>query len=73
MKLGIPDALRLRHPYPGPGLAIRITGAIDAAQLHIAREADKIFIDEIMRFVFKDVSGPCVSIGRGQSCGRDGR
>ena len=47
MELGIPDALRLRHPFPGPGLAIRITGAIDAAQLHIAREADQIFINEI--------------------------
>lgn len=47
-KLGIPEALVWRHPFPGPGLAIRITGAIDAAQLRIAREADKIFIDELI-------------------------
>ena len=48
LKLGVPDALRLRHPFPGPGLAIRITGAIDAAQLRIARDADQIFIREII-------------------------
>lgn len=47
-KLGIPEALVWRHPFPGPGLAIRITGAIDAAQLRIAREADNIFIEEIV-------------------------
>lgn len=47
-KLGIPEALVWRHPFPGPGLAIRITGAIDAAQLRIAREADKIFTDELI-------------------------
>ena len=47
-KLGIPEASVWRHPFPGPGLAIRITGAVDAAQLRIAREADKIFMDELI-------------------------
>ena len=46
-KLGIPDHLVWRHPFPGPGLAIRIIGEVTTEQLRIVREADKIFIDEI--------------------------
>lgn len=46
--LGIPEELVWRHPFPGPGLAIRIIGEINEEQLRIAREADKIFIDEIV-------------------------
>ena len=46
--LGIPEHLVWRHPFPGPGLAIRILGEITPEQLRIAREADKIFIDEIV-------------------------
>jgi GMP synthase (glutamine-hydrolysing) len=45
--LGIPEHLVWRHPFPGPGLAIRILGEITPGQLRIAREADKIFIEEI--------------------------
>jgi len=46
--LGIPEELVWRHPFPGPGLAIRILGEINEEQLRIARQADKIFIDEIV-------------------------
>ena len=46
--LGIPEELVWRHPFPGPGLAIRILGEVNEEQLRIAREADKIFIDEIV-------------------------
>jgi GMP synthase (glutamine-hydrolysing) len=46
--LGIPDDLVWRHPFPGPGLAIRILGEVNESQLKIARHADKIFIDEII-------------------------
>lgn len=46
--LGIPEELVWRHPFPGPGLAIRIIGETNEEQLRIAREADKIFIDEIV-------------------------
>lgn len=46
-QLGIPADLVWRHPFPGPGLAIRILGAITPEQLRIAREADVIFIEEI--------------------------
>jgi GMP synthase (glutamine-hydrolysing) len=45
--LGIPERQVWRHPFPGPGLAIRILGEITPEQLRIARHADKIFIDEI--------------------------
>ncbi|KAG9771572.1 GMP synthase (glutamine-hydrolyzing) [Exophiala dermatitidis] len=46
--LGIPEDLVWRHPFPGPGLAIRILGEVNEEQLKIARHADKIFIDEIV-------------------------
>lgn len=45
--LGIPNELVWRHPFPGPGLAIRILGEVTPAQVHIAQQADKIFIEEI--------------------------
>ena len=48
-KLGVPEHLIFRHPFPGPGLGIRVLGEVTPSQLRIAREADKIFIDEIMR------------------------
>jgi GMP synthase (glutamine-hydrolysing) len=45
--LGIPEDLVWRHPFPGPGIAIRILGELTSEQIRIAREADKIFIEEI--------------------------
>ncbi len=45
--LGVPEAIVDRHPFPGPGLAIRILGAVTPARLHLVREADAIFIDEL--------------------------
>ncbi len=45
--LGLPDEMIWRHPFPGPGLAVRITGNITPDRLSILREADDIFIDEI--------------------------
>ena len=46
-QLGIPEELVWRHPFPGPGIAIRILGEVTAEQVRIAREADYIFIEEI--------------------------
>ena len=43
-ELGIPDFVIQRHPFPGPGLAVRILGEIKKEYLHILREADDIFI-----------------------------
>jgi GMP synthase (glutamine-hydrolysing) len=46
-ELGLPHHIVGRHPFPGPGLAIRIPGAIDAEKLAILRKADTIFLEEI--------------------------
>jgi GMP synthase (glutamine-hydrolysing) len=47
--LGLPQAFVGRHPFPGPGLAIRIPGEITRERLDILRLADDIYIDEIRR------------------------
>ncbi len=47
--LGLPRELLWRHPFPGPGLAVRIVGEVTTDRLHILREADAIFIDELKR------------------------
>ncbi|HEY8167527.1 MAG TPA: glutamine-hydrolyzing GMP synthase [Candidatus Limnocylindrales bacterium] len=47
LELGLPDAMVHRQPFPGPGLAIRIIGAVTAERLETLREADWIVIDEI--------------------------
>jgi GMP synthase (glutamine-hydrolysing) len=48
-ELGLPDAFVGRHPFPGPGLAIRCPGAITREKLDILRIADEIYIEEIRR------------------------
>ncbi|MFH1614672.1 MAG: glutamine-hydrolyzing GMP synthase [Planctomycetota bacterium] len=45
--LGLPEDMVWRHPFPGPGLAVRIIGEITADRLDILRQADEILIDEI--------------------------
>ena len=47
MELGLTRDLVYRHPFPGPGLAIRIPGDIDKEKLDILRAADAIYIDEL--------------------------
>src|SRR5258705_2348536 len=46
-ELGLPQSFVGRHPFPGPGLAIRIPGAITEEKLEILRRADAIYLDEI--------------------------
>jgi GMP synthase (glutamine-hydrolysing) len=48
-ELGLPDVFVGRHPFPGPGLAIRCPGEITAEKLEILRYADEIYIEEIRR------------------------
>jgi GMP synthase (glutamine-hydrolysing) len=48
-ELGLPEAFVGRHPFPGPGLAIRCPGEITREKLDILRLADEIFIEEIRR------------------------
>ncbi len=46
-KLGLPDSLVYRHPFPGPGLAVRIMGTITEDKLERLRQADHIFIEAL--------------------------
>ena len=48
-ELGLPDAFVNRHPFPGPGLAIRIPGEVTEEKLAILRKADAIYLDEIRK------------------------
>jgi GMP synthase (glutamine-hydrolysing) len=46
-ELGLPDAFVGRHPFPGPGLAIRIPGEVTKERCDILRKADAIYLEEI--------------------------
>ncbi|OBQ87856.1 glutamine-hydrolyzing GMP synthase [Mesorhizobium sp. WSM3873] len=48
-ELGLPESFIGRHPFPGPGLAIRCPGGITREKLEILREADAIYLDEIRK------------------------
>ncbi len=48
-ELGLPETFVGRHPFPGPGLAIRVPGEITGDKLDILRRADTIFLDEIRK------------------------
>ena len=69
-ELGLPEAIVGRHPFPGPGLAIRIPGAITREKLELLRKADAIFLEEIRdgRAVRRDLAGV-----RGAAAGAHGR
>jgi len=53
-KLNIPDEILFQHPFPGPGLAIRVIGSVSKEGLEILRKADKIMRDEILKFGYYD-------------------
>ncbi|KAK0664751.1 GMP synthase [Lasiodiplodia hormozganensis] len=69
-QLGIPEELVWRHPFPGPGIAIRILGEVTPEQVKIARHADHIFIEEIKKAgLYRQISQafaallPCKAVG----------
>jgi GMP synthase (glutamine-hydrolysing) len=55
-KLGLPKALTGRHPFPGPGLAVRIIGSITKSRLDLLRQADDIFIKELFKHKLYDLT-----------------
>lgn len=56
-KLNMPDKLILRHPFPGPGLAVRILGDITPEKVRILQDADDIFIRGLHEWKVKDANG----------------
>lgn len=53
-ELGMPEHLIKRHPFPGPGLAVRILGDITPEKVHILQEADDIFIQKLREWNLYD-------------------
>jgi len=47
--LGLPDAILYRHPFPGPGLAVRVLGEVTRERCDLLREADAIFTEELVK------------------------
>lgn len=61
-ELGIPDHLIYRHPFPGPGLGVRILGEIDQERVRILQEADHIFIQKLREADLYDKSWQAFSV-----------
>lgn len=68
--LGVPEAIVARHPFPGPGLAVRVMGEVTSERLEMLRRADAILIEELRRAGLYDeiwqafaVLLPAVSVG----------
>lgn len=55
--LGMPEHLIKRHPFPGPGLAVRILGDITREKVRILQEADDIFVQGLRDWIIKDEQG----------------
>ena len=53
-ELGLPEKILGRHPFPGPGLAVRIIGEVNKTELDLLREADEIFIQELKKSGYYD-------------------
>ena len=60
--LGLPEAVRTRHPFPGPGLAIRCLGAISEEKLDILKRVDDIFISGLREFGLYDGCSQALAI-----------
>ncbi len=69
-RLGMPREIVWRHPFPGPGLAIRIKGEVTKEKLDILRQADVIFIEELRkRGIYYKISQAFAGLNDSQSVG----
>ena len=72
--LGLPKELRDRHPFPGPGLAIRVLGEVTPERLDVLRRVDDVFIRSLREFgLYDDVWQALAVLTPAQVGGRDGR
>lgn len=68
--LGLSEELVWRHPFPGPGIAIRIIGDVTAEKVRIVQEADKIFIEEIRAAgLYRQISQAFAALMEGKAVG----
>jgi GMP synthase (glutamine-hydrolysing) len=61
-ELGLPEEYIGRHPFPGPGLAVRILGEVTKERLAVVREADAIFLEELRRRGYYDKVGQAFAV-----------
>ncbi|KAK7227721.1 hypothetical protein V2G26_015724 [Clonostachys chloroleuca] len=72
-ELGIHHDVLMRHPFPGPGLAIRILGEVTPERVELSRRADHIFISEIRAAgIYDDISQAYVAISQDRAVGVQG-
>ena len=73
-ELGLPERFIGRHPFPGPGLAIRCPGEITREKLDILRRADAVYIDQIRKHgLYDEIWQAFAAILPVTHRGRDGR
>ncbi len=73
MELGMPSDMVYRHPFPGPGLGIRILGDITKERLEILRHADAIFIEEIKKAgLYKEMAQAFAALDTNRAVGVKG-
>lgn len=72
-ELGLPDIFVGRHPFPGPGLAIRVPGEVEPWKVEMVREADFIFLEEIRRAgLYDDISQAYAAFDSTRAVGKMG-
>jgi GMP synthase (glutamine-hydrolysing) len=62
LALGLPEDMVWRHPFPGPGLAVRIPGPVSAERVKILQEADAIFIEELRASGWYRTTSQCFAV-----------